>query len=143
VIATSTTPAALALKAANANIPVVFFVAGDPVALGLVASLNRPGGNFTGTTTLTLDVGSKWLELMHEMIPEAKTFGLLVNPTSPNLAESQLKDVQNAAAVLGLAPEALVASTDGEIEASFASLSQKHTGGSSSLRHVISTQTVI
>jgi len=129
VIATSTTPAALALKAANANIPVVFFVAGDPVALGLVASLNRPGDNFTGTTTLTLDVGSKWLELMHEMIPDAKTFGLLVNPTSPNLAESQLKDVQSAAGVLGLAPQVLVASTDEEIEAIFASLPQKHTGG--------------
>ena len=87
VIVTSTTPAALALKAAAANVPVVFFVAGDPVALGLVTSLSRPGGNFTGTTTLTVEVGSKWLQLMHEMIPEAKTFGLLVNPTSPNLAE--------------------------------------------------------
>jgi putative tryptophan/tyrosine transport system substrate-binding protein len=129
VIATSTTPAALALKEANANIPVVFFVAGDPVGLGLVASLNRPGGNFTGTTTLTLDVGSKWLELLHETIPGAKTFGLLLNPTSPNLAEPQLKDVQSAAGVLGLAPEILVASSDGEIEASFASLSQLHTGG--------------
>ena len=103
VIVTSTTPAALALKAAAANVPVVFFVAGDPVALGLVTSLSRPGGNFTGTTTLTVEVGSKWLQLMHEMIPEAKTFGLLVNPTSPNLAESQLKDAQDAAGIRGLA----------------------------------------
>jgi putative tryptophan/tyrosine transport system substrate-binding protein len=129
VIATSTTPAALALKAATANVPVVFFVAGDPVALGLVTSLSRPGGNFTGTTTLTLDVGSKWLELMHEMIPEANTFGLLVNPTSPNLAESQLKDAHDAAGVLGLALHVLRASTDREIEASFASLSQERAGG--------------
>jgi putative tryptophan/tyrosine transport system substrate-binding protein len=103
VIVTSTTPAALALKASTANVPVVFFVAGDPVALGLVTSLSRPGGNFTGTTTLTLEVGAKWLQLMHELIPEAKTFGLLVNPTSPNLAESQLKDTQDAAGILGLA----------------------------------------
>ena len=129
VIATSTTPAALALKAATANVPLVFFVAGDPVALGLVSSLSRPGGNFTGTTTLTLEVGSKWLQLMHEMIPAAETFGILVNPTSPNLAESQLKDAQDAAGILGLALHVLRASTDREIEASFASLSQERAGG--------------
>jgi putative tryptophan/tyrosine transport system substrate-binding protein len=129
VIVTSTTPAALALKASTANVPVVFFVAGDPVALGLVTSLSRPGGNFTGTTTLTLEVGAKWLQLMHELIPETKTFGLLVNPTSPNLAEPQLKDAQDAAGVLGLALHVLRASTDREIEASFASLSQERAGG--------------
>ena len=90
VIVTSTTPSALALKAATTTIPIVFFVAGDPVALGLVASLNRPGGNLTGTTTLTLEVGSKWLQLLHEMVPTANSFALLLNPTSPTLAEGPI-----------------------------------------------------
>jgi ABC-type uncharacterized transport system substrate-binding protein len=101
-VVTSTTPAALALKAATKTIPVVFFVAGDPVALGLVASLNRPGGNLTGTTTLTLEVGSKWVQLLHEMVPAADSLALLVNPTSPALAEAQSKDLQAAARALGL-----------------------------------------
>jgi putative ABC transport system substrate-binding protein len=93
VIAAFTTPSALAVKAATSTIPIVFFTAGDPIALGLVASLNRPGGNLTGTTTLTLEVGAKWLQLLHEMVPTATTFALLVNPTSPNLAEAQSKDL--------------------------------------------------
>src|SRR5215468_5492657 len=111
LIATSTTPAALALKAATATIPIVFFVAGDPVALGLVASLNRPGGNFTGTTTLTLEVGPKRLELLHQMIPFATNIALLVNPTSPNLAEAQVRDLRTAASALGLQIHVLQAST--------------------------------
>src|SRR5215471_18714740 len=76
LIGALTTPAALAAKAATAVIPIVFFVAGDPVELGLVASLNRPGGNLTGTTTLTLEVGSKRLELLHQMIPTATNIAL-------------------------------------------------------------------
>jgi putative tryptophan/tyrosine transport system substrate-binding protein len=101
VIVATTTPAALAAKAATAATPIVFFVAGDPVELGLVASLNRPGGNLTGTTTLTLEVGPKRLELLHEMVPTATTIALLVNPTSPNLAEPQARDLQTAAALSG------------------------------------------
>jgi len=71
VLVASTTPAVLALKAATSTIPIVFFVAGDPVALGLVAGLNRPGGDLTGTTSLTLEVGSKWPQLLHETVPTA------------------------------------------------------------------------
>ena len=85
VIVASTTPSVLALKAATTTIPIVFFVAGDPVALGLVASLNRPGGNLTGTTTLTLEVGSKWLQLLHEMVTKATTFALLATQAAPSL----------------------------------------------------------
>src|SRR5215471_14149074 len=123
-LVTSTTPAALALKAATKTVPVVFFVAGDPVALGLVASLNRPGGNLTGTTTLTLEVGSKWVQLLHEMVPAADSFALLVNPTSPNLAEAQARDLQTAARTLGLQIHVLHASTDHDFDSVFASLAQ-------------------
>jgi putative tryptophan/tyrosine transport system substrate-binding protein len=101
-IVTSTTPSTLAVKAATSTLPIVFFVAGDPVALGLVASLNRPGGNLTGITTLTVEVGSKWLQLLHELIPTAKSFALLVNPTSSALAEVQSRDLQAAARILAL-----------------------------------------
>jgi putative tryptophan/tyrosine transport system substrate-binding protein len=90
VIATSTVPAALALKAATASIPIVFFVAADPIALGLVSSLNRPGGNLTGTTTSTLEIGSLQLQLLHEIVPTATRFALLINPTSPSLANAQV-----------------------------------------------------
>jgi putative ABC transport system substrate-binding protein len=116
VIVATTTPAALAAKAATATVPIVFFVAGDPVELGLVASLNRPGGNLTGTTTLTLEVGPKRLELLHEMVPTATIIALLVNPTSPNLAEAQARDLQTAARTLGLQIHVLHASTDRDFD---------------------------
>jgi putative tryptophan/tyrosine transport system substrate-binding protein len=128
-LVTSTTPAALALKAATKTIPIVFFVAGDPVALGLVASLNRPGGNLTGTTTLTLEVGSKWVQLLHEMVPAADSFALLVNPTSPALAEAQSKDLQVAARALGVRLHVLRASTDHDIDAVLPTVSQLSAGG--------------
>jgi putative tryptophan/tyrosine transport system substrate-binding protein len=129
VIVTSTTPAVLAAKAATSTIPIVFFVAGDPIALGLVASLNRPGGNLTGTTTLTLEVVAKWLQLLHEVVPTAATFGLLVNPTSPILAEAQSKDLLAAASTLGLQLHELRASTDRDFDTVFASLVQQRAGG--------------
>ncbi len=119
----------LALKAATTTIPIVFFTAGDPVGLGLVASINRPGGNLTGTTTTTLEVGQKWLELMHEVAPAATTFALLVNPTSPNLAEAQSRDLQTAARSLGLQIHLLHASTDRDLETVFATLVQLRPGG--------------
>jgi putative tryptophan/tyrosine transport system substrate-binding protein len=129
VIAAFTTPSTLALKAATSTIPIVFFTAGDPVALGFVASLNRPGGNLTGTTTLTLEVGSKWLQLLQEMVPTAITFALLVNPTSPNLADAQAKDLQAAARTLGLQIHVLQASSDSELNTVFERLVQLRAGG--------------
>jgi putative ABC transport system substrate-binding protein len=120
VIVAPTTPSALAAKAATQTIPIVFFVAGDPVQLGLVASLARPGRNITGATTLTLEVGAKRLELLHEMLPTAKVIAALVNPTSPNLAEIQSRDLQAAAGVFGLQLHVLQASTDGDFNGAFA-----------------------
>lgn len=129
VLATSTVPAALALKEATTTIPIVFFVAADPIALGLVDSLNRPGGNLTGTTTSTLEIGSLQLQLLHEIVPAATKFALLINPTSPNLANAQVRDLQTAARTLGLEIEVLRASTDHEVDAAFATLGRVRAGG--------------
>jgi putative ABC transport system substrate-binding protein len=129
VIGATTTPAALAAKAATKTIPIVFFVAGDPVELGLVASLNRPGGNLTGMTTLTLEVGPKRLELLHEMVPKATVIALLINPTSPNLAEAQARDLRTAARPLGLQIQVLHSSTERDFDTVFATLVQLRAGG--------------
>jgi ABC-type uncharacterized transport system substrate-binding protein len=129
VLVASTTPSVLALKAATTTIPIVFFIAGDPIALGLITSLNRPGGNLTGTTALTLEVGTKWLQLLHETVPGATSFAVLINPTSPNLAKSQTEDLQGAARTLGLEIHVLYASTDREFEAAFATIADLHAGG--------------
>ncbi len=129
VIVVDGTPGSLAAKAATAAIPIVFFVAGDPVELGLVASLNRPGGNLTGTTTLTVEVASKWLELLHELMPTTSTVALLINPTSPALAEIQSRDLQVAARDLGMQVHLLEASTDRDFDAAFARLVQLRAGG--------------
>jgi putative ABC transport system substrate-binding protein len=129
VIVAPTTPSALAAKAATKTIPIVFFTAGDPVDLGLVASLSRPDSNLTGATTLTLEVGPKWLQLMHEMVPNATSLALLINPTSPNLAETQSRDLQAAARSRGLQLHVLRASTEQEFDTVFASVSQLRAGG--------------
>jgi putative ABC transport system substrate-binding protein len=128
-IVTSTTPSALALKVATATIPVVFFIAGDPVALGLVVSLNRPSGNFTGTTTLTLEVGTKWLQLLHEMVPAASGFAIMLNPTSPDLAKAQARDLQAAASTLGLQIHLLHAASERDFDAVFAKVEELRAGG--------------
>jgi putative tryptophan/tyrosine transport system substrate-binding protein len=94
-----------------------------------VASLNHPGGNLTGTTTLTLEVGSKWLQLLSEIVPSTKSFGLLLNPTSPNLADAQSRDLQAAARSLGLTIHVVQASTDRDLERIFPSLVQSQAGG--------------
>jgi putative ABC transport system substrate-binding protein len=129
VLVSGTTPAALALKAATTSIPIVFFIAGDPVALGLVGSLNRPGANITGATALTLEAGKKWLQLLQETVPAATEFAALINPTSPNLAEAQTKDLQAAARALNLQVHFLNASTDREIEVAFTKIAELHAGG--------------
>jgi putative ABC transport system substrate-binding protein len=129
VIAATTTPAALAAKAATTAIPVVFFVAGDPMELGLVASVNRPGGNLTGMTTLSLEVGPKRLELLHQMVPTATNVGLLVNPTSRSLAEAQTRDLRTAARSFGLQIHVLNASSDGDFDNVFASLARLQISG--------------
>src|SRR6516162_6177375 len=129
VLVSGTTPAALALKTATTSIPIVFFIAGDPVALGLVGSLNRPGANITGATALTLEAGKKWLQLLQETVPSVTEFVVLINPTSPNLAEVQTKDLQAAARNLNLRIHLLNASTEHEFEIVFAKITELHAGG--------------
>ena len=116
----SLTPATLAFKAATSTIPIVFGVADDPVKLGLVASLARPGGNATGINWFGLEVTSKRLALLHELVPRAVRIAVLVNPGNAQASEATLKGVREAANALGL--EVLVgnASTSGEIDAAFA-----------------------
>jgi putative tryptophan/tyrosine transport system substrate-binding protein len=117
-------PAALAAKAATATIPIVFVLASDPVEIGLVASLNRPGGNLTGVTDLNVEIGPKRLELLRELLPTATSIGVLVNPTNPSIAEPFLRALKAAAGTLGLTTHVLQAGTDSELEAAFATLVQ-------------------
>jgi putative tryptophan/tyrosine transport system substrate-binding protein len=121
------TPGVQAVMAATTTIPVVFAVAGDPVKDGLVASLNRPGGNVTGVTVLGVEVGPKRLELLHELVPKATIVALLVNPTSP-FAETTSRDLQAASRTLGLQLHVLHASTARDIDDAFATLVQLQAG---------------
>jgi len=129
VIATSNGfQAALAAKAASGTIPIVFQGAGDPVQDGLVASLNRPGGNLTGVTSLNRQLGQKQLEVLHELIPTAATVAVLVNPSNLNI-ETQLRDMQDAARKLGLQLHVLHAKTERDFDGAFAELLQVRAGG--------------
>jgi len=121
VIAAGGTPAAFAAKAATSTIPTAILVGVDPVRLGLVESLNRPGGNMTGLAVLTVELEAKKLEVLHELLPSATAIALLVNPTNV-LTESETKDVQAAAHSLGLHLHFLNASTESQIDAAFALL---------------------
>jgi putative tryptophan/tyrosine transport system substrate-binding protein len=121
VIVTGGTPAAFAAKEATSTIPTVISVGIDPVQLGLVGSLNRPGGNVTGTAVLTVELGAKKLEMLHELLPTAAAIALLVNPTNPNV-ESETRVVQDAARLLGLHLHVLHASTESQIDAAFGAL---------------------
>ena len=128
VIAATSTPAALAVKAANTTIPVVFTTASDPVGLGLVASLARPGGNMTGATQLNMELGPKRLELMHQLLPKATTIALVVNPTNPRVAAVQTRDAQEAVRALGLQLRILEASTEADFDKAVAGLAKTGVG---------------
>jgi len=129
VIAATTTPAALAAKAATTTIPIVFEMGGDPIRLGLVASFNRPGGNVTGVTQLNTEVTPKRLELLHELLPTATVIALLVNPTDPALAGVVLRASQAAAQTFGLGLRVLNASTESDFDGAFANVIQLRAGG--------------
>ena len=126
VIATpGTTPGTIAAKAATATIPIVFGVAEDPVQLGLVASLARPGGNATGINFFSLEVLAKRLALLHDLVPKAVRVAVLVNPANASTVESTLRDLQEAAPTIGLQIQVLNATTIGEIDAAFAALARE------------------
>src|SRR5215831_3322806 len=128
VITAGPTPAALAAKAATTTIPIVFEVATDPVAVGLVASLSRPGGNVTGVTNLGVEIAPKRLELLRELLPTVTNIALLINPTSPVVAEALLRDSQTAARSLGLQLHVLHASTERDLDTAFATLGRLRAG---------------
>jgi putative ABC transport system substrate-binding protein len=128
IVTSGGTPSALAAKSATTTIPIVFSTASDPVAAGYIASLNRPGGNLTGITTLNVEVGPKRLELLRELVPTAATIALLINPTNP-AAETQLRDLQTPIRALGLQLHVLRASSERTIDDAFAALVQLRAGG--------------
>jgi putative ABC transport system substrate-binding protein len=127
IAAIGLTPAAMAAKAATPTIPIVFVIGGDPVKFGLVASLNRPGGNLTGFSFLVSLLGAKYFQLLNEAVPPPALIGFLVNPVNPN-AETDTKEVQEAAQVLGRDLLVVKASSEGEFETAFAMLTQKRVG---------------
>jgi putative tryptophan/tyrosine transport system substrate-binding protein len=129
VIAATTVAAALAAKTATTTIPIIFETAYDPIRFGLVASLNRPGGNITGVTNLNVEVGPKTLELLRELIPTASVVALLLNPINPIAAEFGLRGLQGAARTLGLELQVLNASTESDFDGVFANLIQLRAGG--------------
>ena len=128
VIVVVGTPAALAAKAATSTIPIVFYIGVDPIEAGLVTSLARPAGNITGVTTLNAEVVPKRLQLVHELEPTATVIALLVNPTSPTLAETSMKEARVAAQTLGLQLHVLHASTERDLDEAFRTSVQLRAG---------------
>jgi putative ABC transport system substrate-binding protein len=128
IVVLSSTPAALALKAATQTIPIVFLIGPDPVAAGLVASLNRPGGNLTGVTLSNVQVIAKRLELLHQLMPAVTLAAFLVNPTNTAATQAELSEMQVAARALGLRLLVLNASTPAEIETAFATAVAERAG---------------
>ena len=118
------TSAALAAKAATATVPIVFAIGADPVQIGLVASLNRPGGNVTGATSINVELGPKRLELMRELLPSVSSMALLVNPTTPGLAEPSTRITQAAAHALGLELLVLQARSEHDFDPTFAKIAE-------------------
>jgi putative tryptophan/tyrosine transport system substrate-binding protein len=125
VIAATVATATFAAKAATTTIPIVFLVGDDPVRLGIVASLNRPGGNLTGINLFTTELTAKRLELLHELVPQAARFAVLVNPADGPLTESTLRDAQAAARAVGLQIQVLNANTSREIDAAFETMARE------------------
>ena len=126
VIATpGSTAATLAAKAATTTIPIVFVIGADPVKIGLVASLNRPGGNVTGINDIGVDIGAKRLGFLQELLPRATRFGVLVNPDNPSISESFVTELQTAASAIGRQIEVVTASTNADIDTAFATLVKK------------------
>jgi putative ABC transport system substrate-binding protein len=124
VIATPGGAATLAVKALTSTIPVVFAIAGDPVKSGIVASLNRPGGNITGVTAITAELDPKRLQLLHELLPRATRFGALINPVSQSV-DTEIAGLRAAAAAIGREVEFFYASTGTEIDTAFTNVAQK------------------
>jgi putative ABC transport system substrate-binding protein len=120
--------AALAAKAATSKIPIVFMASGDPVQAGLATSLSRPGGNTTGVSFMTGEIAAKQLGLMHELMPQAERFAVLVNPKNPN-TEAIIRDVKAAASAIGRKIEVFSASTNQDIDTAFSRLTQKRADG--------------
>ena len=129
VIAATSTPAALAAKAATTTIPIIFELGSDPVELGLVASLSRPGGNVTGVIQWNIEVAPKRLELLHELLPTARVMALLVDPTDPTNAKTTVSEVTAAAKTFGLQLHVLNASNENDFTGVFAKLIQLGAGG--------------
>jgi putative ABC transport system substrate-binding protein len=129
IVTPGSLPAALAAKAATAIVPIVFETGADPVATGLVASLNRPGGNVTGVTALNFELGPKRLQVLHEVVPTARLFAALVNPIASSGAASQTRELQAAARSLGLELHILDASADRDLDTAFATLLRLRAGG--------------
>jgi putative tryptophan/tyrosine transport system substrate-binding protein len=127
IAATGGSVSAIAAKSATTTIPIVFTSGGDPVQIGLVPSINRPGGNVTGVSLFTSTLAAKRLELLHELVPAVKVIALLVNPVNPN-SEADTQAVDAAARLMGLQIIVLTASTGAEIEAAFATMRQKDVG---------------
>jgi putative ABC transport system substrate-binding protein len=129
VIAAVTTPAVLVAQAATTTIPIVFEMGGDPVRLGLVVNLNRPGGNVTGVTSLIVEVAPKRLELLHELLPTAKVVALLVNPADRALAQAQQREVLSAARNRGLELHVLNAKSESDFDTVFADIKRLRADG--------------
>ena len=129
IAAPGSTPATLAAKAATSTIPIIFWVGGDPIGLGLVGSMNRPEGNLTGLTTLNHGLVAKRMELLHEIAPGTSSIAVLINPTSPTLSKITIEEAQTAARGLGLDLHILKASTERDLDGVFANLAQMRVGG--------------
>jgi putative ABC transport system substrate-binding protein len=125
IITPGSTAATLAAKAATPTIPIVFLSAVDPVKTGLVASLNRPGGNVTGVSDIGVELAAKRLRLLHELLPGAARFALLVNPDNPGITEAFVTEAQTAASAIGRQIEVVTASANGDIDRAFATLVNK------------------